>query len=86
MLRNPMVENSLKHGLAPKLEAVASVFFAPPSNNERAPEIDICHQRRGIVREKMPACQVEAWIGPQQRRERLRVLYGGRFSTRHRKA
>src|SRR5262250_3375356 len=77
MLLQPMVENSLKHGLAPKLEG-GRILLRTRSNNGRL-HIEIEDNGVGISEEKMPHVYVEG-IGLSNVRERLRVLYGADFN------
>src|SRR6202030_1558675 len=76
MLIQPIVENSLKHGLAPKLEGGKIQFRA--SNRDGRLHIEIEDNGVGISEEKMPHVYVEG-IGLSNVRERLRVLYGTDF-------
>jgi two-component system LytT family sensor kinase len=76
MLIQPIVENSLKHGLAPKLEGGKIQFRA--SNRDGRLHIEIEDNGVGISEEKMPHVYVEG-IGLSNVRERLRVLYGADF-------
>jgi two-component system LytT family sensor kinase len=76
MLLQPMVENSLKHGLAPKLEG-GRILLRTTSKNGRL-QIEIADNGVGISEEKMPHVYVEG-IGLSNVRERLRVLYGEDF-------
>ena len=77
MLLQPIVENSLKHGLAPKLEG-GRIFLRTSSQNGRL-HIEIEDNGVGISEEKMPHVYVEG-IGLSNVRERLRVLYGADFN------
>src|SRR6267142_5133767 len=76
MLLQPMVENSLKHGLAPKLEG-GRILLRTTSRDGRL-QIEIADNGVGISEEKMPHVYVEG-IGLSNVRERLRVLYGEDF-------
>ena len=76
MLLQPMVENSLKHGLAPRLEG-GRILLRTKSSNGRL-IIEIADNGVGISEEKMPHVYVEG-IGLSNVRERLRVLYGEDF-------
>jgi len=76
MLLQPMVENSLKHGLAPKLEG-GRILLRTRSSKGRL-IIEIADNGVGISEEKMPHVYVEG-IGLSNVRERLRVLYGEDF-------
>src|SRR5215831_4185212 len=76
MLLQPMVENSLKHGLAPKLEG-GRILLRTKSKNGRL-FVEIADNGVGISEEKMPHVYVEG-IGLSNVRERLRVLYGEDF-------
>jgi len=76
MLLQPIVENSLKHGLAPKLEG--GRICLRTSNREKRLHIEIADNGVGISEEKLPHVYVEG-IGLSNVRERLRVLYGADF-------
>jgi two-component system LytT family sensor kinase len=77
MLLQPIVENSLKHGLAPKLEG-GRICLRTSNSNGRL-HIEIEDNGVGISEEKMPHVYVEG-IGLSNVRERLRVLYGADFN------
>src|SRR5712664_1076501 len=76
MLLQPMVENCLKHGLAPKLGG-GKIELRTTSHDGRL-HIEIEDNGVGISEEKMPHVYVEG-IGLSNVRERLRVLYGTDF-------
>ena len=76
MLLQPMVENCLKHGLAPKLGGGKIVLRT--TNSDGRLRIEIEDNGVGISEEKMPHVYVEG-IGLSNVRERLRVLYGTDF-------
>jgi len=76
MLLQPIVENSLKHGLAPKLEG-GKICLRTSTRDGRL-RIEIEDNGVGISEEKMPHVYVEG-IGLSNVRERLRVLYGADF-------
>ena len=76
MLLQPIVENCLKHGLAPKLDGGRIQLRA--SNRDGRLHIEIEDNGVGISEEKMPHVYVEG-IGLSNVRERLRVLYGADF-------
>jgi two-component system LytT family sensor kinase len=76
MLIQPIVENCLKHGLAPKLEG-GKIQLRTSSRAGRL-QIEIEDNGTGISEEKMPHVYVEG-IGLSNVRERLRVLYGADF-------
>jgi two-component system, LytTR family, sensor kinase len=76
MLLQPIVENCLKHGLAPKLEGGRIQLRA--RNRDARLRIEIEDNGIGISEEKMPHVYVEG-IGLSNVRERLRVLYGTDF-------
>jgi two-component system LytT family sensor kinase len=77
MLLQPIVENSLKHGLAPKLEG-GRICLRTSNSNGRL-HIEIEDNGVGISEEKLPHVYVEG-IGLSNVRERLRVLYGADFN------
>lgn len=76
MLLQPIVENSLKHGLAPKIEG--GKIQLRTSHVDGKLRIEIEDNGVGISEEKMPHVYVEG-IGLSNVRERLRVLYGVDF-------
>lgn len=77
MLLQPIVENSLKHGLAPKVEG-GRIYLRTSSRDGRL-HIEIEDNGVGISEEKLPHVYVEG-IGLSNVRERLRVLYGADFN------
>jgi two-component system, LytTR family, sensor kinase len=77
MLLQPIVENSIKHGLAPKLEG-GRIHLRTSSRDGRL-HIEIEDNGVGISEEKLPHVYVEG-IGLSNVRERLRVLYGADFN------
>jgi two-component system, LytTR family, sensor kinase len=76
MLLQPIVENSLKHGLAPKIEG-GKIQLRTAIRDGRL-RIEIEDNGVGISEQKMPQVYVEG-IGLSNVRERLRVLYGTDF-------
>ena len=76
MLLQPIVENSLKHGLAPKIGG-GKIQLRTVTRNARL-QIEIEDNGVGISEDRMPHVYVEG-IGLSNVRERLRVLYGGDF-------
>jgi two-component system LytT family sensor kinase len=76
MLLQPIVENCLKHGLAPKIEG--GKIQLRTANRDGRLHIEIEDNGVGISEEKMPHVYVEG-IGLSNVRERLRVLYGTDF-------
>jgi two-component system, LytTR family, sensor kinase len=76
MLLQPIVENCLKHGLAPKIEG-GKIQLRTTNRGGRL-HIEIEDNGVGISEEKMPHVYVEG-IGLSNVRERLRVLYGADF-------
>src|SRR5258708_7972993 len=76
MLLQPMVENCLKHGLAPKIEGGRIRVHADQRDGRLHLEIE--DNGVGISEERMPHVYVEG-IGLSNVRERLRVLYGTDF-------
>ncbi len=76
MLLQPIVENCLKHGLAPKLEG-GQIQLRTTTRDGRL-VIEVEDNGAGISEEKMPHVYVEG-IGLSNVRERLRVLYGNGF-------
>ena len=76
MLLQPIVENCLKHGLAPKLGG-GKIELRTVGRNGRL-SIEIEDNGVGISEERLPHVYVEG-IGLSNVRERLRVLYGADF-------
>ena len=76
MLLQPIVENCLKHGLAPKLGGGKIQLRALQQDGRL--QIEIEDNGVGISEEKMPHVYVEG-IGLSNVRERLHVLYGADF-------
>jgi two-component system, LytTR family, sensor kinase len=76
MLLQPIVENCLKHGLAPKLGG-GKIQLRAVQHDGRL-QIEIEDNGVGISEEKMPHVYVEG-IGLSNVRERLHVLYGADF-------
>jgi two-component system, LytTR family, sensor kinase len=76
MLLQPIVENCLKHGLAPKLEG-GKIQLRTIHRDGRL-RIEIEDNGVGISEEKMPHVYVEG-IGLSNVRERMRLLYGVDF-------
>jgi two-component system LytT family sensor kinase len=76
MLLQPIVENSLKHGLAAKLEG-GQITIRTSLNNGRL-VIEVEDNGAGIPEERMPQVYVDG-IGISNVHERLRVLYGDDF-------
>src|SRR5713226_4984647 len=76
MLLQPIVENSLKHGLALKL-AGGQISIRTSTQGGRL-VIEVEDNGAGITEDKMPHVYVEG-IGLSNVRERLRVLYGADF-------
>src|SRR5712675_1744054 len=77
MLLQPIVENCLKHGLAPKIDG--GRIQLRTTNHDGRLRIEIQDNGVGISEEKMPHVYVEG-IGLSNVRERLRVLYGTDFN------
>jgi two-component system LytT family sensor kinase len=77
MLLQPIVENCLKHGLAPKLGG-GKIQLRTTTRDGRL-HIEIEDNGVGISEEKMPHVYVEG-IGLSNVRERLHVLYGTDFN------
>lgn len=76
MLLQPVIENSLKHGLAPKVGG--GRIHLRTTNRDGRLQIEIEDNGIGIPEEKLPHVYVEG-IGLSNVRDRLRVLYGTDF-------
>lgn len=79
MLLQPIVENCLKHGLAPKIGGGKIELRTVGCDGRLSIEIE--DNGVGISEEKLPHVYVEG-IGLSNVRERLRVLYGDDFQLR----
>jgi two-component system LytT family sensor kinase len=76
MLLQPIVENSLKHGLAAKLEGGQITIRTSLTDGRLAIEVE--DNGAGIPEERMPQVYVDG-IGISNVHERLRMLYGNDF-------
>jgi two-component system LytT family sensor kinase len=76
MLLQPIVENAIKHGLAPKVEG-GQIRLRTRRQDGRL-EIEVEDNGTGIAAERLPAVY-EGGIGISNVRERLRLLYGEDF-------
>ena len=76
MLLQPIVENSLKHGLTPKLEG-GQIYIRTSSQDGRL-VIEVEDNGVGIPEGRLPQVYADG-IGISNVQERLRVLYGGDF-------
>ncbi len=76
MLLQPIVENSIKHGIAPKLEG--GRIHIRTSSREGRLVIEVEDNGIGIPEDRLPQVYVEG-IGISNVHERLRVLYGADF-------
>jgi two-component system, LytTR family, sensor kinase len=76
MLLQPIVENSLKHGLAPKLEG-GHIYIRTRSEDGRL-VIEVEDNGIGIASVRLPQVYADG-IGISNVHERLRVLYGDDF-------
>ena len=76
MLLQPIVENSLRHGLAPKLEG-GRIYIRTSAQDGRL-AIEIEDNGIGIPEDRLPQVYADG-IGISNVHERLRVLYGGDF-------
>jgi len=76
MLLQPIVENSLKHGLAPKLEG-GQIHIRTSSQDGRL-MIEVEDNGIGIAEARLPLVYADG-IGISNVHERLRILYGADF-------
>jgi two-component system LytT family sensor kinase len=76
MLLQPIVENAIKHGLAPKLEGGQICLRTRHSDGRLMIEVE--DNGLGISEERLPQVYVEG-IGISNVHERLRLLYGDDF-------
>jgi two-component system LytT family sensor kinase len=79
MLLQPIIENSLKHGLAAKLAGGQITIRTSLSDGRLAIEVE--DNGAGIPEERMPQVYVDG-IGISNVHERLRVLYGNDFDLK----
>jgi two-component system LytT family sensor kinase len=79
MLLQPIIENSLKHGLAAKLAGGQITIRTSLSDGRLAIEVE--DNGAGIPEERMPQVYVDG-IGISNVHERLRVLYGNDFQLK----
>jgi two-component system LytT family sensor kinase len=79
MLLQPIIENSLKHGLAAKLAGGQITIRTSLSDGRLAIEVE--DNGAGIPEERMPQVYVDG-IGISNVHERLRVLYGNDFELK----
>ena len=77
MLLQPIVENSIKHGLSPKIGG-GTIWLRSAVRGGRL-EIEIEDDGVGVSEEAMPEI-FERGIGVSNVRERLRVLFGNEFT------
>jgi two-component system, LytTR family, sensor kinase len=76
MLLQPIIENAIRHGLAPKLEG-GEIRLCTRMTDGRL-TIDINDNGMGISTERLAEIYHEG-IGISNVRERLRLLYGDQF-------
>lgn len=76
MLLQPIIENAIKHGLAPKLEG-GLIRLRTRRQDDRL-TIEVEDNGLGISQERMPQVYLEG-IGISNVHERLRLLYGDDF-------
>jgi two-component system LytT family sensor kinase len=76
MLLQPMIENAIKHGLAPKLEG-GQIHLRTRRNDGRL-LIEVEDNGLGIPEERLGTVYAEG-IGISNVHERLRLLYGDQF-------
>ncbi len=77
MILQPLVENAIRHGIAPKIEGGTITLRAGRNNGRLA--VEVRDDGVGIPEEKRPDIY-DAGIGISNVRERLKVLYGQEFS------
>ena len=78
MLLQPMVENAIKHGLAPRLEKAAKFVCERTAENGRL-VIRNRRQRYGNMGRTPAQKCMQGGIGISNVHERLRLLYGDQF-------
>jgi two-component system, LytTR family, sensor kinase len=77
MLLQPIIENAIKHGLAPRLEG--GEIHIRASHRDGRLKIEISDNGMGMSRERLRAVY-EGGIGISNVHERLRLLYGDQFA------
>src|SRR5271157_2462749 len=79
MILQPLVENALRHGIAPKIEGGALTLRANRSNGRLT--VEVIDDGVGIS-EQRQAAVYDSGIGISNVRERLKVVYGQDFSLK----
>jgi len=79
MILQPLVENAIRHGIAPKIEGGTITLRAARNNGKLT--IEVSDDGVGIPEEKRHEVY-DSGIGISNVRERLNVLYGAEFSFR----
>ncbi len=85
MLLQPLVENSIKHGLAPKLEGgrikLKSRLLPLPDSPDGARRLVLCVEDDGIgiEEDRLSTLLERAGIGVSNVNERLHVLFGANY-------
>ena len=77
MILQPLVENAIRHGIAPKIEGGTITLRAQRRNGRL--HVEVADDGVGIPPEKQTGIY-ESGIGISNVRERLKVLYGQEFS------
>ncbi len=79
MILQPLVENALRHGIAPKVEGGVITFRARHGNGRLM--VEVCDDGVGMPEQRQSEVY-ESGIGINNVRERLKVVYGQDFTMR----
>ncbi|MGR4867459.1 sensor histidine kinase [Variovorax sp. LARHSF232] len=78
LILQPLVENSIRHGLEPKVEGGEIIVRAQKSSDGGQLLIEVCDTGVGIADAQLPAVDGNSSFGLAHVRERLATVYGSR--------